>query len=252
MTLTVAVGELTRVLPWSLRALGYPFGTADRAARLVATAAALDPSVLDRIAKAGQRPKEGVRILRGTDGLKVDANGVSLFETGAVVIDYLAAHADETFALTAELDGATGIELVAAILSCGAEYGLTCVALLPKATGGGWVVAIPDQGGPRIYEGFDREALLSAICDDRMVDRIQLAAASRNLVFVASQQPVQISFSTSGVDVSAAVATANSEGVPVSEKTLKALYGLEMITWAPTSERSRAQAGFTPKPIVAS
>ena len=45
------------------------------------------------------------------------------------------------------------------------------------------------------------------------------------------------------------VSRAYRRGIPVSQATLDALYGLEMLTWAPTSERSRAQAGFTAPPV---
>lgn len=252
MTLTVAVGELTRVLPWSLRALGYPFGTADRAARLVATAAALDPRVLDQIAEAGQRPEKGAQILRGPDGLKVEANGGSLFETGAVVIDYLAAQADAVPVVTAEVTYATHIELLAAVLLTGANYGLTCVVLRPESLGGGWLAAVSHSTGPRIHEGADRQALFAGMGHSEFAERIRDANTARGLVFVATEQPTEISFSSPGADVAAALAAANSLGIPVSERTLKLLFELEMKTWAPTSERSRAQAGFNPKTTVVS
>lgn len=252
MTLTVAVGELTRVLPWSLRALGYPFGTADRAARLVAMAATLDPAVLDRIAEARKRPEEGVRFFYEADSLKVEANGCSLFETGAVIMDYLAAHSNEAAVVSAEVIDGTDPEVLSAVLLTGADYGLTAVAVRPNSQGGGWLVATPSGTGLRLYEGQDCEALVGGVGHAGLADRIRQANTPRGCVFVATEQPVKLALATPGADVSEAVAKANSEGIPVFARTLKALYELEMITWAPTSERSRAQAGFTPRSTVIS
>ncbi|WP_397543229.1 hypothetical protein [Roseovarius salis] len=252
MTLTVAIGELTRVLPWSFRALGYPFGTADRGARLVATAAALDPAVLDRIAEAGQRPEEGLRVFRKPNGLKVEANRCSLFETGAVSMDYLAAQASEADAVFAEVIDATETEVLPAVLVTGAEYGLTAVAFWAGSNGAGWMVAAPSPNGTRLHEGSDLEALVNGVGHAGLADCIRQADMADGLVLVATEQPVNVAFGTPGADVSEAVAAANFGGIPVSDKTLKTLYALEMITWAPTSERSRAQAGFTPKPAVTS
>lgn len=250
MTLTAAVGELTRVLPWSLRALGYPFGTADRAAHLVALAAALDPFVLDRIARAGRRPEGGARIARLPEGLHVKARGSSLFEIGPAVIDCLAAHAGAAPVVTARVTGATDPELLPAVALTGAGYGLRTV-ILDTAKAGSWVAAGPEEGGRFLHSGTGRAALLAGLPDGPMAARVRTAGAGAGLLFLASEQTAPFAFPTPGRDAAAALATANAHGIPVSQATLEALYALEMITWAPTSERSRAQAGFTPKAATA-
>lgn len=247
MTLTVAVGELTRVLPWSLRALGYPFGTADRAAHVVARAAALDPSVLDRIAQAGTRPEGGARPHRGPEGLCVEARGCSLFETGPAVVDHLAAHSAGAPVVSAQVTGAADPELLPAIVLIGADYGLTAVAVEPQASGGGWCLAAPMPEGTRLFRGRGGGALLAGLRNDDLAAAIEAAGDAPGLVLFATERPVGLSFAEPGTDAASALARANARGIPVSRPTLQALYALEMITWAPTSERSRAQAGFTPK-----
>jgi hypothetical protein len=186
--------------------------------------------------------------LRAPDGLTVKANGCGLFEWGAVAMDYLAAHAGEASVVSAEVIGATEVEVLPAVLVTGAEYGLTAVALSVD----GWMVAARGATGTRLYQGSDFEVLAKGMGLASLADRIRQAEVSDSLVLFATEQTTDLALGSPGTDVSAAVAAANSGGIPVSESTLKALYALEMITWAPTSERSRAQAGFTPKPAVSS
>lgn len=247
MTLTVAVGELTRVLPWSLRALGYPFGTADRAAHIVAKAAALDPAVLERIAQAGKRPQNGPQVCHRPDGLHVEANGSSMFETGPAVVDYLAAHADDAPVVAAQVTGATDPELLPAIVLTGVDYGLTVIALAPEDPHCDWCLATPTATGQQVHRGRGIATLVAGLPDADLAARIRSVEGARGLVLVATDRSVRLSFAEPGVDAAAALAQANAHGIPVSKSTLQAFYALEMITWAPTSERSRAQAGFTPK-----
>jgi len=46
------------------------------------------------------------------------------------------------------------------------------------------------------------------------------------------------------IDYPERVANALTHGVPIGADDLKYLYDLELRTWAPTSERSRSQAGY--------
>jgi hypothetical protein len=46
------------------------------------------------------------------------------------------------------------------------------------------------------------------------------------------------------MDLPRRVADALIHGVPIDADDLKYLYELELRTWAPTSERSRSQAGY--------
>ncbi|OWU72768.1 hypothetical protein [Phaeobacter sp. 22II1-1F12B] len=249
MSLTVAVGELTRVLPWSLRALGYPFGTADRASHLIALAAALDPFVLDRVAVTSPRPETGMAYEQGPEGLVYQAAGCSLLEVGPAVMDYLAAHADGAGFATARVVGAGDMELLSAVLVTGANYGLTVIALSPG--GSGWIAATPKDGQAVIYSGGNRDHIVAQVRDRIPDDVSKLAAESSDLVFLAFSGSPDIAFNSSGVQAAQALAAAHANGVPVSPETLKALYDLETITWAPSSERSRAQAGFVPKTVTA-
>ena len=243
-TVFVAYSELTRVLPWSLRALGYKFGTADRGSHLVAVAAAIDAAVLDAIAAAHPRSERGSTLHRNEDGLAIDAHGVSWFEIGPVAVDHLAAHADDSVQRTCTIAGATEPALLPAIVAGAEAYGLGCLALV---AGGAWHLGYRDQQGCVLVAGDDAgdlPALLGGAVDASFVAQSrQDAPGVVRLVVGPTLQLAAVSKGAFRPD--ALVKQAQRRGIAVSQATLDAIYGLEMLTWAPTSERSRSQAGFT-------
>src|SRR4051794_39659636 len=161
--ITVAYSELTRVLPWSLRALGYKFGTADRGAHLVATAAAIDPATLDAVARAGARPDCTPTVHRAPGRLAIDSQGISLLEIGPVAVDYLAAHADEAEYSTCVLTGTTELSLLPAIVAGAGAYGLSCLAMVVESNAKRWQFCSPNGESTLLVAGDDPESLLALV-----------------------------------------------------------------------------------------
>ncbi|MBX9451617.1 MAG: hypothetical protein KL801_07160 [Mesorhizobium sp.] len=156
--MTVAYAELTRVLPWSLRALGYTFGTADRGAHFVTKAAALDPNVLDLIARAQKRRQGRMRHQQSNGKLTIDAAGMSLFEAGPAAIDYLAAHAGDAPTVACEIVGASEPSLLSALLIDAADYGICAVATSAESPDG-WQAIWPRVDGAVLVQGRTVDAL---------------------------------------------------------------------------------------------
>lgn len=246
-TLSIAYSELTRVLPWSLRALGYAFGTADRGAHLVAVAASMDSAVLDDISKASRRPSHRLRSVKSRVISELDAADVSLLEAGPVAIDDLAARAAGSGWAGCRISAATDLSLVPATLVGAMEYGLCSIGIVAKGHGFDWHVAEPGLDG-RLYSGHGQESLFSLLAGEReileSVAAVDLSPGSVLLMASLGTPDLRPSGHVA-TRPRERVATAYREGIPVSRQTLDALYALEVLTWAPTSERSRAQAGFT-------
>jgi hypothetical protein len=243
----MAYSELTRVLPWSIRALGYKFGTADRAAHLVATAAAMDPVALEAVVRAGARPECTPTLRRAPGQLAIDAQGISLLEIGPVAVDYLAAHADEAEQGTCLITGATELSLLPAIVAGAGAYDLSCLAMVAAGNSMQWYLGCPDGECSVLVAGEDYESLVALVGDRR--DVAELVNSLHNTAGTIIMRcgiglPVRTPLSGTVRPVEL-VKRAQRKGIPVSQATLDGLYGLEMLTWAPTSERSRAQAGFT-------
>ena len=240
--LTIAYSELTRVLPWSLRALGYKFGTADRGAHLVATAAAIDPTALDAIATARPRPERGPVLRLTSEGLAIDAHDISFLEVGPVAVDYLAAHSDGSSHKTCTITGATETALLPAIVAGAEAYGLGCIAII---AGNGWLLGYPEEQGSALVAGEDLNSL-SVLFDDREGGHLADARndAPGTVRLLVSKGPHLTASPADAVSPAKATRLAQRRGIAVSQATLDAIYGLEMLTWAPTSERSRSQAGF--------
>lgn len=243
-TVFVAYSELTRVLPWSLRALGYKFGTADRGAHLAATAAAIHPTALDAMAAAVPRAERGSIVQRTSEGLTIDATGVSLLEIGPAAVDHLAAHAAEAGHQSCTILGATEMALLPAIVIGAEAYGLGCLAVV---SGGAWHFGYRDQDGCGLVTGEDAgdlRALLGGALENPFLAQSRHDAPG--VVRLLVGKTLQLADAPKGaVRPAALVRQAHRRGIVVSKTTLDAIYNLEVLTWAPTSERSRSQAGFT-------
>ena len=244
-TLTVAYSELTRVLPWSLRALGYPFGTADRGAHLIAAGAAMDPAVLDDVAKAARRPAHQFSYSNTEAGWSVDAAGISLLEVGPIAIDALAARARDN--VSCRVYGATELSLLPATLVAAMDYNLCAIGIVKGNQGPRWYVVEPDAEG-LLYSGHDFESLLSLLAGNWVVAELNNAGdlpPGTVLLIAGFARPEWNPTSHMKIRPRDEITAAYNKGIPISQQTLDKFYALEMLTWAPTSERSRAQAGFT-------
>jgi hypothetical protein len=242
-TLTVAYSELTRVLPWSLRALGYAFGTADRGAHLVAAGAAMDPAVLDEVCQAGRRPSHRCSYQELGGVLTIDATDISLLETGPVAMDALAARAGGDGWQRCRISGATELSLLPSMLVGAMEYDL-CSIGIDVRDGFDWHLAEPGSRG-LLYSGHGQESLLGLLAGNQAVlGSADLSPGSVFLIASLSRPELRPSGHVS-IQPRERIAAAYRKGIPVSRQTLDAFYALEVLTWAPTSERSRAQAGFT-------
>jgi len=245
--LSVAYSELTRVLPWSLRALGYAFGTADRGAHLIATGAALNPAVLDEVRQAGQRPSHRFRYRKSNRLVTLDAAGISLLETGPVAMDGLAAHVDRSGWTLCRIAGATELSLLPAVLVGAMDYDLCSIGVVAGDDTLAWHLAEAGPGGS-LYSGRGRESLAALLGGNRevpeLVEGAELTPGSV-LLLVGSGTPELRPSDHAAVRPREKIHAAYGNGIPVSRQTLDSFYALEVLTWAPTSERSRAQAGFT-------
>jgi len=254
-TLSVAYSELTRVLPWSLRALGYAFGTADRGAHLIAAGAALDPAVLEEISKAGRRPAQGYRYRKSEGLVTLDAAGISFLETGPAALDGLAAHVGGSGWEMCRILGSTEQSLLSATLVGAMDYDLCSIGLVVRSGTFDWQLAEPASPG-LLYAGRGRDSLAALLGANQTVlesiDAAGLTPGSVLLMVSASAPDLKSSSDHAMVRPQEKIAAAYGKGVPVSRQTLDCLYALETLTWAPTSERSRAQAGFTVVPATGS
>lgn len=255
MTLSVAYSELARVLPWSLRALGYAFGTADRGAHLVAAGAALDPAVLEEISQAGRRPVQGYSYRKSEGLVTLDAAGISFLETGPAAIDGLAAHVGSSGWEMCRISAATELSLLSATLVGAMDYDLCSIGVVVRNGTFDWQLAEPGSQG-LLCAGQGRNSLAALLGGDHTVlESIEAAGSTPGSALVMVSASAPDLKPTSGhvtVRPQEKITAAQGKGIPVSRQVLDSFYALETLTWAPTSERSRAQAGFTVAPASGS
>jgi hypothetical protein len=286
MTATVAaMSEITRVAPWSLRALGYSFGIAERAVRFLAWAEAVHGQMLrplrtreHEIARSATLPPAG-RIRANRRAWRVDAGGKHLFEVGPPAIDLLTCDVRTLGTGHVALTNAVGAGLLAALCDLAARRLIGCIAVfragnddeLPDDMAGlGWFAALPSGNRTLFLQGTakpDAANILSLIRlwsaqvdgeyelgtrEDvrRVLDgspgaHIGLCGFRPNST-VSERQAVlgAQAMALHPLDYAERVAAAFRSGVVVDLVDLVHLYELEKRTWAPTSERSRAQAGY--------
>lgn len=266
----VSMSEIMRVAPWSLRALGHPFGVAERATRLVTWTEAAVGNALkllrvgeDALRKSIAAPGASRRVVEG--GARIlEANGRNLLELGPPIIDLVTSDARTRGCGEIVVHGAIGALLLPAMADLAARRGLYAFityamdARDPVFEGfatSGWIQAVPAVGAPRFVCGtLDRLSAGAARLGPAMgpivgkhASACLSAAVARNgtIGIVAAADPAADlgEFGTI-MDFSERVARAYRNGLQAATEDLAHLYDLERITWAPTSERSRKQAGY--------
>ncbi|MBM3598034.1 MAG: hypothetical protein FJX35_07455 [Alphaproteobacteria bacterium] len=271
----MAMPEILRVGPWSLRALGFTFGTADRAVRLLAWSEAVQGQAV-RMLRVGEKQiiaanecQRAVRMRNGGTGSTIEAGGRHLFEIGPPAIDLATADARLTGTGHAVLKGAVGVWLVPALcdlavhrkLGVVAAYAATPDEILPDGFArSGWIIGYPagdahpflsrrlEAGAPDLQTILRQTPLeLSDGVTQAIGDH--LAAASRSdagylgiTVLPCAGNGAATDLET--IDYAARLAHAYRHGVEVEKVDCDHLYEIERRTWAPTSERSRSQAGY--------
>ncbi len=260
--IAVAMSEIVREGTWALRALGYPYGTAERAVGLLAWTEAVHGHGLTMlrlgeaaIAAGAARPQP--RWSRDADGRRhAEAGGKCLFECGPPALDLATADARLGGGLgRAALRGAVGTRLAAALAAVAARRGLAavlvhapCAAEIAPVPSAGWICALPASAGPEFLAGSLDEALpamLPAPLHGAAADIAEAQSAGDAGFFSIAVLPCPPMAPPPGtLDWPQRVALAYRAGIQADPADYQALYALEMRTWAPTSERSRNQAGY--------
>ncbi|UZF95554.1 hypothetical protein [Bosea sp. NBC_00550] len=263
MTKTMtSMAEIIRVGGWGLRGLGYPYGVAERAVPLVAWTEAAQGgamrSLLDaepEIAKSLTAPAIGVTVL--ANGVKrLDAHGRHLIEVGPPAIDLLTVEARRGEKGDLQLVGWIGDKFVPALGSLLGKRKLTGIMGYSAEVGEDtrWVLFSEElvtvlgssDASPRRAEsllaatglgGDEIERIISAHEGNR-------PASSYGYMTMTAWKSGALDQGASQDNLVARVDTAWRDGFETELDDIKYLYQLETRAWAPTSERSRSQAGY--------
>jgi hypothetical protein len=278
-TTFVAVAELLRVGPWALRALGFSFGVAERGSVIVTLAEVLHRNGLRalRVRKDALHRGAAVtstRVNTGPGALKINAPGKSLIEVGPAAIDLAASATERHDFARLTIEGILDPEFLPSVLSLAPAYGLTAIAIFggldsPGGDNGSlpsWMIAAPSPSGAMLFEGpTDDGGALGLLANQMGIPPAlarPLQSALQNadgchrdapgnaieFIVIPNLQAATIRQAlgpdVSAIDVKSALDRAYRNGIASASADVAHLYELEKETWAPTSERSRAQAGF--------
>ena len=153
------------------------------------------------------------------------------------------------------LRGAIGTRLSGALGAIAARRGLAAVLVHAPGTAeiapvpaAGWIFALPTPEGPAFQVGSLDQALpaiLPAPLQAAAEDIAAAATAGAEGFFSITLLPCPaMPPPADATDWPQRLALAYRAGTQADPADLQTLYSLEMRTWAPTSERSRNQAGF--------
>jgi hypothetical protein len=278
-TTFVAVAELLRVGPWALRALGFSFGVAERGSAIVTLAEVLHRNGLRALRVRKDALHRGAaltctRVNTGPGAMKIDASGKSLIEVGPAAIDLAASATEGHDFARLTIEGILDPEFLPSVLSLAPAYGLTAIAIFGglDSPGGGkasrpsWIIAAPSPSGAMLFEGprEDGGALgllasqisvppvlarpLQSALQDAEGRRRDAPGDAIEFIVIPNLQAATIRQAlgpdVSAIDVKSALDRAYRDGIASASADVAHLYELEKKTWVPTSERSRAQAGF--------
>jgi hypothetical protein len=251
-----ATNEIARVAAWSLRALNMKFAVAERGAPIVAWAEAVEGGALETLRTRTShlsQSRDNWRQQISPCYWKFDATGRSLLEIGPVAIDLLTLAARNGDVGRVDIVNAVDPVFLSGIVRIGSKRKIGVVAL--SSIGDLTLCGRPVES-IHAYSAADRlvfdennlpqdEAIKDAVAEWR---RQKPLAGDTSTISLFSYLPrdgsTSKSFSSPQNDAEAKFKSAVAHGVQVKKSELDNLYQLEVITWAPTSERSRGQALF--------
>lgn len=218
-----SMAEIVRVGGWALRGLGLPFGVAERAVPLLAwTEAATGGGMRslrlgeDDIVASFAAPR-----LQQADAGRLLGHGRHLLEIGPPAVDLATVAARKSGQARLTLACCIGMTFVPALAGMLAHRGLAGRMTFNDER----VQSLDFQPG---FVGAPIAGDAACSPGDLVIDcRVGPHGAVPD-----------------GENLAARVDAAWAAGVPTTEDDLRYLYQLEMRTWAPTSERSRSQAGY--------
>jgi hypothetical protein len=260
------MAEIIRVGGWGLRGLGFSFGVAERAVHLLAwTEAALGGGMRsirlaeERIVESYAAPKLSHIVHK--DGLReLQAHGRHLLEIGPPAVDLVTADARKSGKSRLSLFGSIGPEFVPALASILAHRKLSGIVVYgagadtePHAEWlhfGPGVVSVPRSIDREVSTAELSSAGYVSVPDrqwlgDEWAKHVQHLKKVSNsyLGFIVWKGTGGYAENSDG-NLSARVSAAWTQGIETPLEDIRYLYELEMRAWAPTSERSRSQAGY--------
>jgi hypothetical protein len=278
-----SISEITRVGGWALRGLGYPLGVAERATRLLAWTQAVDGTALKSIKELetvieASLQADPVVIRKATLDDEINGSAKHLLEIGPPVLDLATSNARLNGIGHADLSNVYGLNFVPALgrllelrkLDAMIVYRAQSRDVLPKTTpASGWLLVSASHGRHafRVGDMNDHpEKLVQEMFEiagrgqgldiaTRIASRVNGFQAegtggymSVTAIQSTSAQHLRVGSFLNSVgkphDFRQRLEDAFYEGFSVDKQDLQYLYQLEMRTWAPTSERSRSQAGY--------
>jgi hypothetical protein len=284
MTHTISsISEITRVGGWALRGMGYPLGVAERATRLLAWTQAIDGTAISNLRDleaviAASHQADQVKMRSSAFDRQIQAEGRHLLEVGPPAIDLATSDARLGGISHVDVKNVHGLNFAPALANLLAHRKMDALivytaghldTLAKDVPRSGWIMTTGSRGGPIFRRGglsdqpgrFVREVFeaMHVPHGSEIASRIMgnageaLRAPSPGYMSVTAIRPSQnqypdiaslMNFSGSVDDFSLRMDDALRDGFPIALQDLNYLYALEMRTWAPTSERSRGQAGY--------
>lgn len=270
---SAAVSEITRVAWWSLRALGCPLGAVERMAKVLALSEILEGECLAALRQgeaqltASFKAKEPQFTRKSAEYGVVDAKGRTFLDIGPRAVDVLTGIARSGNTVRIRVHGAADRLGLAGICVLAAQRNVSVLSIKPGSEVRDrleWAMYLPaldrvwrvsgttDAGESDIYRTLQSLAASGAAFPvfpgaTQPIERQDMETTVDLIGFAPGEVPVSLQDVPSALqvlDVTAALRDAYAHGVEVQACDLRFLYELETRTWAPSSERSRTQAGF--------
>ena len=274
------MSEIVRVGGWALRGAGLSFGVAERGSRLLAFTEAVHGGAVRDVCAHGpiiaqSTLPEGITHARRTDGgWDLDGGGRHLVEAGPLLADLATSDARRQGQGHARLSHVVGFIFVTALADLLVQRRLTglCVyradeksRLPPSVSRSGWIL-FGQRGNRSVFATGAANDPLARQIEEILGETTFGPAVSGELSKASSSGEGYLAAVAFGArnetgnsllsllnrpevgsalrDYAGQVAASYRDGVSMESQDLQDLYDLEMRTWAPTSERSRSQAGY--------